>query len=279
MSKKDYLDLVELSEYSFPVRASDGVEPRAHLLAARCQKAYAFLSATLESKPKAQLLILAPKDWQKYTGSPMFGVPQTIDEQTVVVAGQNAELWKKIVPPLDMLPPSHAQVIQATYGQADGSIDVAGYMDLLPVHEVAHLFVDQAAQLFDFHLPRRWLVELFCNLALHAYTATEEPEQFSNLAAFPQMIVALGNDHLTYRSLHDFEQLYAGMEPPNFVWYLSRLHIAAQRIYDTVGTEALRRLFNAIVQSKASLSDEQLVSYLQANVHPAVADVLVTWER
>lgn len=132
MSQKDYLDLVELSEYSFPVRVSEGVEPRAYQLAARCQKAYAFLSATLESKPKAQLLILAPKDWQKYTGSPMFGVPQTIAEQTVVVAGQNAELWKKIVPPLEMLPPSHAQVIQATYGQADGSIDVAGYMDLLP---------------------------------------------------------------------------------------------------------------------------------------------------
>lgn len=279
MSQTDYHDLVELSDYSFPVRVSEGVEPRAHQLAARCQRAYAFLSATLESKPKAQLLILAPKDWQKYTGSSMFGVPQTIDEQTVVVAGQNAELWKMIVPPLDMLPPSHSQAIQATYGQADGSIDLAGYMDLLPVHEVGHLFIDQTAKQFDFHLPRRWLVELFCNLALHAYTATEEPEQLSNLAAFPQMIVALGKGHLKYRSLQDFEQLYAGMEPSNFIWYLSRLHIAAQRIYDAAGTEALRRLFRAIVQSQESLSDEQLVSYLQANVHSAVADVLTTWER
>jgi hypothetical protein len=44
-------------------------------------------------------------------------------------------------------------------------------MDLLAVHEVGHLFVDQAANQFDFHLPRRWLVELFCNLGLHATAA------------------------------------------------------------------------------------------------------------
>lgn len=279
MSRTNYSNLVELNEYSFPVYVSQGTQKRAHHLAARCQKAYSFFSSALENKPKVRLLVLAPEHWQEYTGSPMFGVPQTVDEQTVVVAGQNAELWKMIVPPLDMLPSSQAQAVQNIYGQADGSIDVGGYMDLLPVHEVGHLFIDQTARQFDFHLPRRWLVELFCNLALHAYTATEEQNQLSTLTVFPQTIVALGNDHLVHRSLHDFEQLYAGMEPPNFVWYLSRLHVAAQRIYDTAGIEVLRRLFNTIVQSSENFADEQLATHLQENVHPAVADVLVSWEH
>jgi hypothetical protein len=278
MSRTNYSNLVELSEYSFPVHVSKGSETRAHQLAARCEKAYAFFSKALESTPKVRILVLAPEHWQEYTGSPMFGVPQTIDEQTVVVAGQNAELWKMIVPPLDMLPPASAQGIQAAYGQADGSVDVAGYMDLLPVHEVGHLFLDQTAGQFDTHVPRRWLVELFCNLALHAYTLAEEPNQLSRLTVFPQTIVALGNDHLIHRSLADFEQLYADMEPPNFVWYLSSLHVAAQRIYDAAGIEALRRLFKAIVQSKESLTDEQLATHLQAEVHPMVADVLISWE-
>lgn len=278
MSRTNYSNLVELNEYSFPVYASQGTQKRARQLATRCQKAYSFFSIALESKPRMRLLVLAPEHWQEYTGSPMFGVPQTIDEQTVVVAGQNAELWKMVVPPLDMLPPSHAQAIRITYGQADGSIDIAGHMDLLPVHEVGHLFIDQTAGQFDFHLPRRWLVELFCNLAMHAYTATEEPNQLSTLTVFSQAIVALGSDHLTHRSLQDFEQLYASMETPNFVWYLSVLDVAAQRIYDTAGVEVLRRLFNAIAQSSESLADEQLATHLQANVHPAVADVLVLWE-
>lgn len=278
MSRTNYSNLVELNTYSFPVYASQGAQERAHQLAARCQNAYSFFSSVLECKPNVRLLALAPEHWQEYTGSPMFGVPQTVDEQTVVVAGQNAELWKMIIPPLDMLPPSHAQAIRNTYGQADGSVDVAGYMDLLPVHEVGHLFIDQTTRQFDFHLPRRWLVELFCNLALHAYTAVEEPNQLSTLAVFPQAMVALGSNHLAHRALHDFEQLYAGMEPPNFVWYLSRLHVAAQQIYDSAGIEALRRLFRTIVQSSESLADEQLATHLQASVHPAVADVLVLWE-
>lgn len=279
MSRTNYSNLVELEGYSFLVYVSQGTQRRAHQLATRCQKAYSFFSNALESKPKVRLLVLTPEHWQEYTGSPMFGVPQTVDEQTVVVAGQNAELWKMIVPPLDMLPPSHAQAIRNTYGHADGSVDVAGYMDLLPVHEVGHLFIDQTAGQFDFHLPRRWLVELFCNLALHAFTAVEEPNQLSTLTIFPQTIVALGSDQLEHRSLYDFEQLYAGMEPPNFVWYLSRLHVAAQHIYDNAGIEAFRRLFKTIVQSSECLADEQLATHLQANVHPAVAEVLVSWEH
>ncbi|MCE7870610.1 hypothetical protein DYH09_09560, partial [bacterium CPR1] len=55
-----------------------------------------------------------------------------------------------------------------------GSIDLAAYMNLLAVHEMGHLYLDQATGEFDFHLPRRWLVELFCQLCLHAYTATQE---------------------------------------------------------------------------------------------------------
>lgn len=279
MSHPTYSNLVDLRGYSFPVHVSPGSETRAHQLAARCQRAYAFFARTLESEAAVRLLVLAPEHWQEYTGSPLFGVPQTIDAHTMVVAGQNAELWKMIVPPLEGLPPAEAQAVRAAYGQADGSVDIAGYMDWLPVHELGHLFIDQRARQFDYHWPRRWLVELFCNLALHAFTARAAPEQLSSLTAFPQAMVALGEDHLTYHALQDFERLYADMEPPNFVWYLSRLHVAAQRIYEAAGIDAVRRLFQAIVQTSEPLADDQLANQLRADVHPTVADVLVAWEH
>jgi hypothetical protein len=276
MAQAQYPDLIELPDYPFPVYASTGAEQRAQRLAARCARGHSFLRTALAFDAEACLLVLGPEHWQAYTGSPMFGVPQTIDPRTVVVAGQNSELWSMIVPPLEGLPASTAQAMREVYGQADGSADIATYMDLLPVHEVGHLFVDQAAGRFDFHRPRRWVVELFCNLCLHAYVASHEPGELPALETFPRAIVATGAEH-QHQSLGAFETLYANMEPPNFVWYLSRLHTAAKTIYDVAGTDALRRLYTLIVQAPEHLSDEQLADQLRDDAHPAVADVLIGW--
>jgi hypothetical protein len=277
MTRDKYSALKELTGYSFPVYVSSGTEARAQAIAVRCQRAYRFLDTTLNSNPKISVLILAPEDWEKFTGSPMFGVPQTVDTQTVVVAGQDSELWKMIVPPMEYLPPDQAHTINNVYKQADGSVSVAAYMDLLPVHEIGHLFIDQTANTFDFHLPRRWLIELFCNLCLHAYVANEEPAEMERLIAFPEAVLALGYSHLEHTNLNDFEQLYAGMEPPNFVWYLSQLHVAAHHIYDAGGIESVQAMFRTIVQSNDNVSDEQLAVQLRDDVHPNAATVLTMW--
>jgi hypothetical protein len=276
MAQAQYPDLIEVPDYPFPVYASSGAEQRARRLAARCAQGHSFLGTALGFDAEVCLLVLGPEHWQAYTGSPMFGVPQTIDPRTVVVAGQNSELWSMIIPPLEGLPASTVQAMRDAYAQADGSLDIAAYMDLLPVHEVGHLFVDQAAGQFDFHRPGRWVVELFCNLCLHAYVALHEPGELPALEVLPHTIVAAGGDH-QHRSLGAFETLYAGMEPPNFVWYLSRLHTAAKTIYDTAGVDALRRLYTMIVQAPEHLSDEQLAARLRDDVHPSVADVLTAW--
>jgi hypothetical protein len=277
LSQNQYANLSELPEYPFPVYISAGVERRAQAIAGRCNRAYRFLSTTLNFEAEVCLLVLAPEQWQEYTGSPMYGVPQTTDMRTIVVAGQNSPLWKMIIPPPERLPSPAAQAMAASYGLPDGSIDLAPYMDLLPVHEIGHLFIDQAAGQFDFHRPRRWLVELFCNLCLHAFIVAEEPEQLPNLETLPHAIVAGGFAHLPHRSLDDFERLYADMPPPNFVWYLSQLHAAAERVYDAGGVESLQRLHQTIVQSQAQISDDHLAARLRTEVQPEVEQVLTRW--
>lgn len=274
MSPDKYASLVRLTDHPFPVWASRGAEQRGQVIAGRCRKAHRFLSQALEFEAEMRLLVLAPEHWQDHTGSPMFGVPQTIDPQTVVVAGQDAELWQMIIPPPEALPPSEAQRLRAVYGRPDGALDIALYMDWLPVHEIGHLFVDQAAGRFDFHLPRRWLVELFCNLGLHAYVASEAPEALPHLEAFPQAVISQDRASFRHQSWQDFEALYAGMEPPNFIWYLCRLHAAAQRIFEAGGMEALRRLHHTLARSRENPTDEQLAVLLRAAVHPEVAEVL-----
>ncbi|GAB4445636.1 MAG: hypothetical protein Fur0044_41860 [Anaerolineae bacterium] len=277
MSPKLYPNLVELPGPYVTLYFSPNTEQRAREFANRCQRACQFLSPTLKFEAEICVLVLAPEHWQECTGSPMYGVPQTIDQRTLVVAGQNSELWTMITPPLADLSPAVAQAMQVAYGQPDGSIDLAAYMNLLAVHEMGHLYLDQAAGTFDFNLPRRWLVELFCQLCLHAYAAIEEPEQLPRLETFPKTIMAGGVAHLSYKTLDDFERLYADMEPPNFVWYLCQLHLAARRIFDAGGVETLQRLWQMLIQSREKLPDEQLALRLRTEVHPAVEHVLTRW--
>jgi hypothetical protein len=277
MTQQQYANLTPLPAYAFPVYASPGTEPRARDIAGRCQRAYQFLCDALGFEAELNILVLGPEHWQAYTGSPMYGIPQTTDKQTVVVAGQNSELWAMIAPPLEDLSVAEALAMRATYGQADGSIDLATYMNLLPIHEVGHLFIDQTTDQFDFHLPRRWLVELFCNLCLHVYIALQEPKLLPYLETFPQTVVAGDCAHLPYQRLADFERLYAAMEPLNFVWYLSQLHMAAKRVYEAGGLELLPALYRFIVQAKEEISDGQLAATLHDDVHPIAAEVLTRW--
>lgn len=270
-------ELTEIHDYGLPVYASPGTTVRARGTAVRCARAHRFLQAALGVQAEARVLVLGPQHWQAFTGSPMFGIPQTVDERTVVVAGEDAELWAMMVPPPQYLPPVAAEAMRQVYRGADGAVTVAPFMDLLAVHELGHLFVDQAGGVFDFHRPRRWVVEFFCNLCLHAYVAAEEPDQMAILTTFPEAVIALGHAHLSHRRLADFERLYANMEPPNFAWYQCRLHVAAGQLYDAAGMAALLALFQIIVQAPEGLSDEELAGRLRRAVHPVAAAVLTDW--
>jgi len=277
MTRDNYSTLNELTGYPFPIHFSPGTESRAQAIAARCERAYPFFSSMLNRTTEIRALILAPEHWEQFAGSPIFGMPHYVGMHTLVVAGQESEMWRMIVPPMEYLPPDMAQTLRKVYGTADGSVSVASFMDLLALHEMLHLFINQATDTVDFHRPRRWLVELFCNLGLHAYVAAVEPAQMEHLMTFPQAIVALGYAHLPHCQLADFERLYADMAPPNLAWYQCQLHLAAHRIYDAGGLEAVQALFRAIVQFQDNVSDERLAVQLRDTVHPTVAQVLTTW--
>jgi hypothetical protein len=93
MSQKSFFNLSKFSGFPFSVYMSAGTEERAQSIAARCERAHGFLRAALAFEAQLCILVLAPEHWKEYAGSPMYGVPQTIDKHTLVVAGQNSELW------------------------------------------------------------------------------------------------------------------------------------------------------------------------------------------
>jgi hypothetical protein len=107
--------------------------------------------------------------------------------------------------------------------------------------------------------------------------ASDAPGQLPQSLALPQAIVAAGHAHLAHRALPDFERLYADMEPPNFVWYLSRLHLAARDLYQAGGPETVRRMWRMLLRSSGDESETQLAERLRLEVHPALERVLSEW--
>ncbi len=273
MSLNQYPNLIELSDFQFPVYASAGTEQQAQSIAARCRNAHEFLGSALEFEPQMRVLVLAPEHWGEYANFPVYGMAHFTDERTLAVAGQDNGFWQSMTPPAEALPPEAAQAMKAAYGQPDGSINLSPFFDLIAVHELGHLFQLQG----KCQLPRLWLLELFCNICLHAYTVAVEPEQLPALETFPQMVANLGVAELRYRSLEDFERLYTDVGAQNYGWYQCRLHVAAKRIYEAGGIEALQRLWKAFLQSDEELSDEQLAARLREDAHPEIERVLTAW--
>ncbi len=140
--------------------------------------------------------------------------------------------------------------------------------------ELGHLFQFQA----KWQVPRLWLAELFCNICLHAFTATVEPEQLPALETFPQMVANSGGADLRYLSLEDFERLYIDVGPQNYGWHQCRFPVAAKRIYEAGGVDC-NAFWKAFLQSNEKMSDDQLAARLRADVYREVEDVLTAWPK
>jgi hypothetical protein len=266
---EQYPDLIELSGFVFPVYVSSGCEERGRSMAAICQQAYEFLSETLPARAKVNVLVLAPAHWSQYGTHPTYGMPHAeTDQQALIMAGEDNAFWQSMVPPLETLPQGTAEAVCAVYGRPDGTIDLSPFFDLLSVHELAHLFHDQENVQFG----RKWLQEFFANLCLHAYVATQQPEQLPVLETFPPLVLEEISAPFEHQSLADFERLYTGVGPQNYAWYQCRLHVAAKAVYSAGGVVALQRLWRAF----APISDDRLTQVL-GQVHPRLEQVFTGW--
>lgn len=272
---KSFSELVLLPEFSFPVYISPGGEQRAGEIGTRCERARHFLSTLFKARVDMTLLVLSPADWSSYALFPLYGWPHFTDEHTIVAAGEHNGYWRRVAPFAETLPPPMDQTFRDTYSQPDGPPDLSHFFEFFPVHEMAHLFHYQAG----FEFPRRWLMELFCNLAMHTYLATEEPHQLTSLTTFPQLVVDVGHAHYAHHSLDDFERLYEEVAPENYGWYQCQFLVAARQIYDSGGEEVLQRLWKTFLREREPLSEEELATRLREDVHPEVERVFRTWPQ
>lgn len=282
-SAQTYDGLLDLKGCDQKVFYSPGHKARAKEIAARCDRASRYFRKNLGYKPTTALFILGPGEWKKYGTFPVYGMPHYPDfnqipveqgeKNRLVIAAEDNDFWRSFLPPLEQLPPTLAEKVRAAYGNSSGQLSMMPFFDQLALHELGHGFHVQAG----LKMQRLWMQELFANIMLHTYIAENEPNLLPALVTFPDMVVAAGSSEYEHTSLADFEKLYDNMDAKNYGWYQCRLHAAAKQIYDAGGAAILPKLWAALENAEADLTDEEFVAWLQTKVHPSVADVMLKW--
>lgn len=273
-----YDSLVFLGGHKSKVYYSSEAFERAKLIASRCDRVIDYFKTSLEIEPTVNILILSPADWTKYCAKgAVYGMPHYTNNQTLVVASDDNQFWRSMVPPIDKLPKTLAENVVKIYSDKQGNLTMQPFFDLLAIHELGHAYHNQQ----NVKMQRKWMGELFPNILLHTYISENEPELLPALTLFPQIVIAGGTSGFSFTTLSDFEEKYneiAVKSPRNYGWYQCKLHAAAANIYNAGGKDVIKKLWAVLKKQANILTDTDLTLLLKDNVHQTVADVLLQWD-
>lgn len=276
---QSYENLNQLKGYQTDVYFSSGTEAKAERMAKQLDQVITFYNQHLQFIPSVTLLILSPQDWNTYTKFPFYGMPHYTGNETLIVASEDNDHWKSLIPPLDKIPKEYAHLVTETYSDKKCGLTMEPFFDLLAIHELGHAYHHQGGLVMQ----RKWMGELFANILLHSYIAENEPELLQALTTFPKMVVATTDrSALKYTTLEDLETYYNEIGPKypeNYGWYQCRWHIAAGKIYDESKIQGFKNLWNTLKTQKETLNDTELAELLNVKVHKSVADVQLKWDK
>jgi hypothetical protein len=229
----------------------------------RIERAHRFYVDQLGIEPRVAVLILGPDDWVARSNHPLYGMPNYRDGNLVLAGAPNL-FWNGLAEMAAREVPSGRQRLADTYDGGDDTIDLSPFFGLLGVHELAHVFIEA-----DGRVPSRfWVLELACNVLLHAYVAAEEPEQIPTLEAFPSVLAGIAPSRFTHRTLEDFERSYAyDMDGANYAWFQTKFHVAAKEIHDAGGPSVTHAMWSVLAEDESTDLERLLARYLGA---PAV---------
>jgi hypothetical protein len=245
--------LAELCGYPFEVRHSQGALVRARACAQVAADAYFYFSRLfLGLEPDIAIVVVKKADWQSRQP---YGLPYFNDDQgqirpgILVIPAESGDFWVGIGNDLRQASPVGFKRLLKVYPDGAGGLNLQPFFDLVTLHELGHAF----EVLGDLRLPTYWLGEIFANLALHTFVATQQPEQMEILEALST--VGARSRSLSrrmreqgYSTLFELETHYPGgehpMDPLNYVWYQYRWQRLAARVFEADGEEGLVRLWD-----------------------------------
>jgi hypothetical protein len=221
-----------------------------------------------------------------------YGLPFFNDDKgqirpgVVVMPAGSGDFWAGMAQDLREASPRGYARLLATYPDGAGGLDLQPFFDLITIHEMGHAF----EVLGDLRLPTFWLGEIFVNLAMHAFVATQLPASLPTLETLPT--VGAGSRTLAariraegYSTLEELEAHYTGgddpMSPLNYVWFQYRWQRLAARTFDADGEDGLVRFWNCFHATDRLHSDEataaSLAPLLRAEVSQTLGRAIQNW--
>lgn len=255
------MPLASIDGFEFAVSASVGAEERARSLASRAQAALDWHSEQLGWRPQLRLTVADGDDWPDVAPVPIYGIPQTWVDHTIIAAG-DAPLFAEVG--ADLLahaPPALSERLRDTYGDPPVLV---GYFDQYLPHELVHLFCEQV----PVAPAPLWIVELFCNLGMVGYLAECEPGSLPLLRAATDASAYIPLSERPIHDLADMEQSFDAGQLA-FGWYILRLTALADRLWHTAGRGLYRAIYDRLLQADVPVVVSDLIQ-LDREVGPAI---------
>jgi hypothetical protein len=282
--------LAQLDGYPFEVRYSDGSQGRARAAADVAANAYVYFSRLFSGvEPDIAIVVADETDWESRQP---YGLAFFTDDEgqirpgVVVMPAGGGDFWKAMAADLRDASPRGYQRLRATYPDGAGDVDLQPFFELITIHELGHAF----EVLGDLRLPTFWLSEIFVNLAMHAFVATQLPASLPTLEALPA--VGAGSRRLAarmraegYSTLEELEAHYTGsddpMSPLNYVWFQYRWLRLAARMFEVDGEEGLVRFWTCFHAADrvgpGEASAAALAPLLRAEVSQTLGRAVGAW--
>jgi hypothetical protein len=282
--------LSQLGGYPFEVRYSDGSLVRARAAADVAADAYVYFSRLFAGvEPDIAVIVAGEADW---SGNGPYGLPFFRDDAAeirpgiVLMPAGGGDFWTGIAQDIrDASPRGYAKLLTA-YPDGTGGLDLQPFFDLITIHELGHAF----EVLGDLRLPTFWLGEIFVNLAMHAFVATQLPASLPTLEVLPT--VGAGSRNLAarmraegYSTLEELQAHYTGgddsMDPLNYVWYQHRWLRLAAKMFEADGEDGLVRFWDCSHSTDCVNAREataaSLAPLLATEISPTLGQEIRDW--
>jgi hypothetical protein len=214
---------------------SPGAEARAGALGARAERARDWLADQLAAPFSFDLYVLDEDVWADHAEVPIYAIPHANpDSGKIVLGSQPATLFDSVCAQFwPDLGEDSRDAMREVYGNPP---TFEAFADLVLVHELLH-FVPRGESLAEM-----WHEELFANLGAVGYLASEEPDELPVYMTFCRAGCDVPRSRVACSALADMATSFDGGGFANYVWYQCRLIVAAERLWNTHGVEALRAL-------------------------------------
>jgi hypothetical protein len=214
---------------------SPGAEARAGALKVRAGRARDWLAEQLEAPFSFDLFVLDEDEWTEHAEIPVYAIPHAHpDSGKIVLGSQPATLFDSVC--TQFWPDFSAESRAAMHEVYGTPLVLETFADLILVHELMHLVPRGQS------LPRMWHEELFANLGAVGYLASEEPDELPIYMTFCRAGCDVPPSRVVRSALVDMGSSFEDGGFANYVWYQCRLIVAAERLWNRQGVEALRAL-------------------------------------